>query len=322
MPRIPATLLAAALSLAVALAPSPAALAQEPSEPTKQEIGLLFTQTAKRGTLTPVEGKPRFTLKLHGVAHQAVWFSDRPARGSGQIPIRGFVREWEGFGFDADHPNAALTLLNAANAQDTVVLELGEPRYRAKSNTVRYSARVLDEATGNLSHLESQRDRRVPRHFGDASLFIDDATGPVLNGCVIEPFIVCKQLGQENVTGEVTVFNPTGTGYEITVNGGTELPIPASTPTTNWMPATGANPIPRTGSGEPADGEFGWDNLVTVSPTSGGGSPAQANVSFPHSLQTDQDLELYLFYSGDPSTAVWVLLWEGEVQDSGGMTAG
>jgi len=54
---------------------------------------------------------------------------------------------------------------------------LGRPHFRKKKNTIRYSARILDEATGNLSHLESDRDPRVRRRFRAPSLFIDDATG-------------------------------------------------------------------------------------------------------------------------------------------------
>lgn len=321
MLRAPSTLLAAALFLVVTSTLAPAALAQGPSEPTEQEIGMLFTHTAERGTLTPVEGKPRFTLKLHDVAPQAVWFSDRPARDSGQIPIRGFVRQWAGFGFDVDPPNAALTLLDAANGQDTVVLKLGAPRYLAETNTLRYSARTLDEATGNLSHLESQRDRRVPRRFGDASLFIDDATGLVLNGCVIQPYSTCEQPDLKSAEGVVTIFNPTGTAYEITVNGATEFPISASSSSTNWTPATGANPFPRSPYGNPSDGIFGWDNHITVLPTSGGWSRASADVPIPHDLQLADDLQLYLSYSGDPSTATWTLLFEGDVLGNGGMTA-
>jgi hypothetical protein len=86
-----ATVLFAA-ALAVVLACAPAALAQEPGPPEEQGVGLLFAQTAKRGTLKPAKGTRRLTLQLHGVAAQVVWFSDRPGRQSGHIPLGGFVR--------------------------------------------------------------------------------------------------------------------------------------------------------------------------------------------------------------------------------------
>ena len=51
----------ASVGALVALAPT--ASAQE--QPQEQEIGLLFAQTATRGTMKPIEGPtPRFNLKL------------------------------------------------------------------------------------------------------------------------------------------------------------------------------------------------------------------------------------------------------------------
>ena len=143
--------------------------------------------------MKPVEGTPRFNLKLYGVNPQVVWFSDRPARQSGQIPVGGFVRSWAGFGFLDDPPNAALTLLHAGDRADTVVVKLGKPHVKPRKQLVRYSARRLDAATGNLSYLNSDVDPRVRRHFRAPSLFIDDASA-VVNGfpsCVIQPFTVC-----------------------------------------------------------------------------------------------------------------------------------
>lgn len=161
-------------------------------EPQEQEIALLFAQTANRGTMKPIQGHtPRFNLKLRGVNSQVVWFSDRPARQSGHISVREFNRSWAGFGFVEDPPNAALTLLRAGDSQDTVVMELGRPHFNKKKEEIRYSARLLDEATGNLSHLSSDLDSRVNRRFRSPSLFIDDATGRVVNGCLIQPNTQC-----------------------------------------------------------------------------------------------------------------------------------
>jgi len=175
--------------VALGAALAPLAPAQQGSQ--EQQIGLLFAQTANRGTMKPIEGTPRFNLKLRGVNSQVVWFSDRPARQSGQIPVPEFTRSWAGFGFVEDPPNAALTLLRAGDRQDTVVMELGRPRFRKKKNTIRYSAQLLDEATGNLSHLESDRDPGVNRRFRAPSLFIDDASGRVVGGCLIQPHSQC-----------------------------------------------------------------------------------------------------------------------------------
>lgn len=166
----------------------------EPVQPEVQEIGQLFTQTAERGKLAhPKRGdSSRFNLVLGGVSHQVVWFQDRPGRQSGHIPTGSFAQSWAGFGFEEDPPNAALTVLDAPHHRDTVVLTLGTPRYKASEEKLVYPARIGEEATGNLSHLESSRDDAVRARFGEASLFIDDATAPVGNGCVIEPHANCE----------------------------------------------------------------------------------------------------------------------------------
>ena len=179
-----------------ATACSSASAREQPQErpaqkPQEQDIGLLFAQTADGGTLKPVEGTSSFELTLNGVTPQTVWFSDRPARQSGHIPIAEFVKSWEGYGFVEDPPNAALAVVGADDGQDTVVVELGSPEFDEAQNTVRFPAEVLDEATGNLSHLASDLDQSVETSFGTASLFIDDATGKVINGCTIQPNTSC-----------------------------------------------------------------------------------------------------------------------------------
>jgi Pentapeptide repeats (8 copies) len=125
------------------------------------------------------------------------WVSDRPPPRSGHIPVSSFLDSWAGFGFADDAPNAALRLRHADARHDTVIVRLGEPRVRRETHTkrttrtVRYPARILGRATGNLSYLESDRDRSVGRRFGAASLLIDDASAPVVNGCPIEPYTAC-----------------------------------------------------------------------------------------------------------------------------------
>jgi hypothetical protein len=158
-----------------------------------------------------------------------VWFDDRPERETGQIPVGRFVRRWAGFGFEEVPPNAALTLLDAPDHQDTVVLELGNPRYSPKTRTVRYPARILDEATGNLSHLEPKRDRGVPRHFRAGSLFIDDAGYGLPAGCQPGlPYITCTYTSSTRLSLDSMV-----SGVETALG----RPVGSSTPL--WVQAWG-----------------------------------------------------------------------------------
>ncbi len=124
---------------------------------------------------------------------------------------------------------------------------------------------------------------------------------------------------EATMAGAVTIFNPTATAFTITVNGTTQFDIPATSQTAKWLPATGKNPIPRSDSGQPSDGQFAWDNTVQIFPKSGGGDVATAKVKIPRQLQTVNDLQLYLFYDADPTNAVWVLMFQGEIVDHGGM---
>ena len=173
-----------------ATACAPASAGERPAQ-KPQDIGLLFAATADGGTMEAVEGTSRFELTLNKVTPQVVWFSDRPARQSGHIPVGELVESWEGYGFVEDPPNAALAVVGADDSQDTVVVELGSPELDEQQNTVRFAAEVLDEATGNLSHLASDLDQSVEGTFGPATLFIDNTTGVVINKCPIHTNTNC-----------------------------------------------------------------------------------------------------------------------------------
>jgi hypothetical protein len=142
-----------------------------------QNVSELYVQGAASGTISPIHGASRlFALTLRDVHPQVVWFTDRPVRDQGLMTNSAFVRDWRSNGFAADPPNAAFSLLRADDKSDTAIVELHTPRYDAKQGTITYRARILPHATGNLSGFESDNDRNIPRHFDDASLFID-------NGC-------------------------------------------------------------------------------------------------------------------------------------------
>lgn len=127
-----------------------------------------------RADQVPLPGPARLTLR--GVAAQVVWFEHRPQRHAGHLPAREFAHQWMAFGFRADPPNAALTLLGGRDPADTVVVELVvRPRYDRKRRTMRYVVRLLPKASGKLADFQADLDARVPRGFGAASLLIDTA---------------------------------------------------------------------------------------------------------------------------------------------------
>jgi hypothetical protein len=176
-------LVASCVTFAALAAEAPAVNHGALSTPRAQEAGLLFVQTTPSGTLTRVRAKSnRYVLTLRDVGRQIVWFSDRPARHQGQLPVGNFPGSWKGRGFSADPPNAALTLLDGDRSADTVVLEIRKPTYNAKKHTIRYRARRLAHATGNLRSHEPDNDGRVPRRFEAAALSLTTHRLPCSRG--------------------------------------------------------------------------------------------------------------------------------------------
>lgn len=85
------------------------------------------------------------TLTLNQPYPAALWYSDRPDRESGEVPIGTYT----GTGWQAAYgdipPNATLQFIAEGGTQiDGVYVSLTEPAYDAASNTVRFQARVLD----------------------------------------------------------------------------------------------------------------------------------------------------------------------------------
>lgn len=175
------------------------ASAQDPAPdqlaPAVQEIDLLFSQSGRSGSLKPRAHGRGQILVLRGVS-ETVWFENRPGRQSGDLPTAGFAGAWSGFGFEADPPNAALSVLKG-EGRATSVVELYNPRFDAAADRLRFRAHPLGQTSG--------RPQRFPRHFQAASLFIDDATAPVISSCVIQPWTDCggANLSGANLTGAV-----------------------------------------------------------------------------------------------------------------------
>jgi len=114
----------------------------------------LYTMSAKSGTYE----NGRLTLNEVPLV---VYFSDRPARISGQLSIQVFTQGW-GTGTDSfknDPPNATLSILGKDGNQN-IVVELSEPDVKVMEGKISFKVRVLD---GEL-----------PTSFEQSTLFIDE----------------------------------------------------------------------------------------------------------------------------------------------------
>jgi hypothetical protein len=173
-------------------------------------ISMLYTLSATSGTLVAVPGSTdQFTLTLADTDKQVLWFSDQPSRHAGVLPTAGLAAEWADFGFTDSPPNVAVTLHNGSPEADTMVLEMGQPRFDAATGVLTSTVKVLgddkqSQAAGhNLDTHLSAADSALPESFTEVSLFIDDAAGQVENGCLIQPYTVCEgaDLAGVNLAG-------------------------------------------------------------------------------------------------------------------------
>ena len=138
-------------------------------------MSLLFVQTAQGGSLQRDAAGDGYDLRLTGVSPTTSWFSDRPERKAGTQTTSTMIGDWAGFGFAADPPNAALVFTDRAKTEDTVIVELSEPRYDAGASELRYRARVLDAPRDGLVAAKGRAPAVLPSTFATSSLFIDDA---------------------------------------------------------------------------------------------------------------------------------------------------
>ncbi len=110
-----------------------------------------------------VEGS---TLTLNGVP-RITWFTDRPERKAGFIPLATFLTAWDADqGFAIDPPNAVLAIPNSLGI-DEAIIELK-------------SAVNKDEAL--IFKFELIKGGLVQGKFGPATLFIDSLLGDVGTG--------------------------------------------------------------------------------------------------------------------------------------------
>ena len=125
--------------------------AEDVIDDSKAEPRYLLVLSATSGTL---QGD---TLTLDGVT-SVIYFSDHPARKAGHMPLSHLLATWNSDGFQADPPNATLSVL-AENGERDTVLELLSAELA--DGSLRFKVKVLEG------------DLKGP--FETAALFVDDA---------------------------------------------------------------------------------------------------------------------------------------------------
>ncbi len=122
------------------------------TRPGPPSVQYLFVQTSSSGTL---EGD---RLALRDAAAQTIFFSDRPKRIAGHLPVEQFVRGWnQGPNSFRDNPPNATLAFVAKDIESAVVVVPHDPVLTG--TTLTYRVRILQGMP--------------PRTFDNASLFID-----------------------------------------------------------------------------------------------------------------------------------------------------
>jgi len=140
-------------------------------------ISFLFIQEAQSGSCVK-NANGTMTVTLNDVRSDTVYFSDRPARVSGAIETSLFDRSslWSG----SSSPNAALMLVDAPAANDTIIVTLSNPRYDKDDATLVYTATMVPDYHGEgLKTYEQFADPGIAEHFGRVMLFIDNGSLPL-----------------------------------------------------------------------------------------------------------------------------------------------
>jgi len=138
-----------------------------------KNINYLFVQSATKLQLEKNKEKPNvYKIILKNVNPSVTYFTERPYRKTYTMPTAEFIQLWEKKNknsFLYSPPNAAVVATHKNFfSKDTllnVVMELTEPSYDEKANTLSYTAKVLEGNIAPDTHAGT---------FEQAFLFIDD----------------------------------------------------------------------------------------------------------------------------------------------------
>ena len=142
---------------------------------TNNNVQLLFIQTAETATISANNNQPGvYKLKLDQVRPYITYFSDRPHRITGVLPLEKYLADWSKGekSFKQDNPNAGIISATfdavGMNGIQTDVLELSHPQYNKMAKTLIYTVKTI----GKIKAIQVGT-------YHDVSLFIDTLDCPL-----------------------------------------------------------------------------------------------------------------------------------------------
>lgn len=134
----------------------------------------LFVVRGASGSFERRDGSWRLTL--HGADPSVLAFTDRPARKVRRDVLASFVSNWP-IAFRSSAPNAAIVLDDSSGASDMVVVTLGDPQLDGHGSLTFPATPLATPGVEWAQRIGRGADRRIPAHFGAASLFVDADQG-------------------------------------------------------------------------------------------------------------------------------------------------
>jgi hypothetical protein len=168
-------ILCIAFSAGAALAEdAPEGIVSEATLENEDSRSNIFLQEGASGTFIQDESG-NYTLTISNVIPYTIYFSDRPGKDSGFVPLDKFIA---GFNWDpANPPNAAIIIREGDEEEDAVIAQLTSPYYDETNQTLVYSCKVLSEyqaRSERLQEMSQLADTSIPESFGPVLLVIDD----------------------------------------------------------------------------------------------------------------------------------------------------
>lgn len=147
-----------------------------------EDAEFMFIQTAESGELfKKING---YTLTLFDISPQVVYFSDRPYNIYGHLTALEWTYGiWEDkeVDFKNNPPNASLVLFDDNGNTHEMIVQLNHIKYVANQNTMQYEITISSDYYEKLVTKSGHTLGALPVKFGNASLFIDDVVGSVIN---------------------------------------------------------------------------------------------------------------------------------------------
>jgi hypothetical protein len=138
-----------------------------PEEEMVDQPSLTLVQEAANGTFIK-NSDGNYTLTLYNVVPYTMYYSDPPEQVAGFYTMESFIA-----GFRWRYSNASLSLQDADENEDTVILAISSPHYDNQTKTLSYAARIIEDPRDDrLSYQISQADASIPERFGGVTITI------------------------------------------------------------------------------------------------------------------------------------------------------